>query len=259
MTSNPPRISGVKDHLGAALASFCDAPPGLLERRVLQQRIDRKFVFPATMLEPLLAELSAHFSVVRAATSFLATYHTVYCDTPGRLLYENHRRGRLPRHKVRVRHHLERRLTFVEVKCKTADARTTKARMEQPFGEVTFDGHIKSFLAGCCPIRPDMLSPQLAVMFRRMTLVGNDVNERVTIDVDLEVSADSTPRRLHGVAVAEIKQARYRNDTPSIRVLRALHVRERAFSKYCIGTALLAPVRSHVFRHTLRYVDRLCL
>ena len=31
-------------------------------------------------------------------------------------------------------------------------------------------------------------------------------------------------KRKHGVAVAEIKQARYRNDTPSIRVLRALHV-----------------------------------
>lgn len=242
----------------AALASFDDAPPGLLERRVLQQRIDRKFVLPATLLEPMLAALSAHFRVVRAATALLATYHTVYCDTPGRLMYENHLRGRLPRHKVRVRHHLERRLTFVEVKCKTADARTTKARMEQPFGEVTFEGQTKAFLARCCPIRADTLSPQLSVTFRRITLVGTDVDERVTIDVDLDLSAGTVPRRLHGVAVAEIKQARYGNDTPSIRVLRRLHVRERAFSKYCIGTALLAPVRSHVFRPTLRFVDRLC-
>ena len=258
MTKNPPRISVDDDNAAAALASFCDAPPGLLERRVLQQRIDRKFVFSAALLEPLLTNLSVHFSVVRASTALLATYHTVYCDTPGRLMYENHRRGRLPRYKVRVRHHLERRLTFLEVKCKTGDARTTKARREQPFGKVTLDGQTEAFLAGCCPVRADMLSPQLSMTFRRITLVGNDINERVTIDLDLEISADRAPRSLRGVAVAEIKQACYRNDTPAMRALRALHVRERAFSKYCIGTALLAPVRSHCFRQTLRYVDRLC-
>jgi hypothetical protein len=259
LTKNPPNISSADDNFAAALASFWDAPPGLLERRVLQRRIDRKFVFHATMLEPLLADLSAHFSLVRSATASLATYHTVYCDTPERLMYENHRRGRLPRHKVRVRHHLERQLSFVEVKCKTADARTTKARMPQPFGEVSLDGEAEAFLAGYCPVPPDLLAPQLSMAFRRITLVGNDVDERVTIDVDLEVSADTAPRRLPGVAVAEIKQSCYGNDTPSIRVLRALHVRERSFSKYCIGTALLAPVRSHAFRHTLRFVDRLCV
>jgi hypothetical protein len=93
--------------------------------------------------------------------------------------------------------------------------------------------------------------------FRRITLVGNEVDERLTIDSDLEFSADMRRNPVPGLIVAEIKQGRYRNDSPSIRVLRALHVRERAFSKYCVGTALLAPVRSHVFLPTLRFVERL--
>ena len=255
---NPPSVRVVDNTLAAALASFRDAPPRLLEQRALQQRIDRKFILPATMLAPLLADFSPHFSVVRAATAVLATYYTVYCDTAGRLMYENHRRGRLPRHKVRVRHHLDRRLSFVEVKCKTADARTTKARLPLPFGEVKLDGVAGEFLAACCPIRPDKLSPQLSMTFHRLTLVGNETDERATIDLDLEFSADGVRRPLRGLAVAEVKQATYRNDTPSLRALRALHIRERAFSKYCIGTALLAPVRSDAFRPTLRFVDRLC-
>lgn len=257
MTNNPPHIGMVDGPTVTALASFLDAPPDLLEKRLLQRRVDRKFVFAADLVEPLLAHLSAHFNLLRAATAQLATYHTVYFDTLGRQMYENHRRGRLPRHKVRVRHHVERQLSFLEVKYKTADTRVTKARVGRPFGEVTLDGEAGAFLTDCCPFPPDALLPRLWMTFRRITLVGNEVDERVTIDSDLEFSADMVRNRVPGVIVAEVKQGRYRNDSPSIRVLRALRVRERAFSKYCIGTALLAPVRSQVFQHTLRFVDRL--
>lgn len=258
MTKSPPRVAVADDTTVAALASFRDAPRGLIEKRVLQQRIDRKFVFAASMLERVLADLSTHFSVVRAAAAPIATYHTVYFDTPGRFMYDNHRRGRLPRHKVRVRHHVERRLSFLEVKCKTADTRTTKARMERPFGEVTLDPDAEAFLTGCCAVRPDILFPQVWMTFRRITLVGDEIDERVTIDCDLEVSAGTQRRPLPGLAVVEIKQARYSNDTASIGALRSLHVRERAFSKYCVGTALLAPVRAHAFQDTVRFVERLC-
>lgn len=257
MTKNPPQIGVLDDPTVAALASFLNAPSDLLEKRVLQRRVDRKFVFASDMVEPLLAQLRSHFSLVRAAHATLATYHTVYFDTPERQMYENHRRGRLPRHKVRVRHHVERQLTFLEVKCKTADTRVTKARAGRPFGEVTLDGEAGAFLAECCPFPPDALVPRLWMTFRRITLVGNEVDERLTIDSDLEFSADMRRNPVPGLIVAEIKQGRYRNDSPSIRVLRALRVRERAFSKYCVGTALLAPVRSHVFLPTLRFVERL--
>lgn len=246
------------DAVVVALGSFRDAPGELIERRVLQQRIDRKYVFAANMLEPLLAELSPHFSLVSAAAAPLATYDTVYFDTSERLLYHNHRRGRVPRHKVRVRHHVERRLSFLEVKCKTGDSRTTKARTERPFGALAFDPDAEAFVSSSCPVPPCLLVPQVWMTFRRITLVGNDIDERVTIDCDMGVAANIQSRQLTGVTVVEVKQARHRNDSASIGVLRSLHLRERAFSKYCIATALLAPVRSHAFQPTLRLVDRLC-
>ena len=84
LTKNPPQIGVVDGPTVTALASFLDAPPDLLEKRLLQRRVDRKFVFAADLVEPLLAHLSAHFNLVRAATAQLATYHTVYFDTLGR-------------------------------------------------------------------------------------------------------------------------------------------------------------------------------
>jgi hypothetical protein len=258
LTNDPHGIGVADDAVVTALGAFRDAPRELVERRVLQQRIDRKYVFAADMLEPVLAELSAHFSLVLAASAPLATYNTVYFDTPERLMYHNHRRGRVPRHKVRVRHHVERRLSFLEVKCKTGDSRTRKARTERPFGALAFDPDAEAFVAGCCPVPPSLLVPQVWMTFRRITLVGNDIDERVTIDCDMGVGADRQSRQLTGVTVVEVKQARHRNDTASIGVLRSLHLRERGFSKYCIATALLAPVRSHAFQPALRLVDRLC-
>ena len=257
MTTNPPRARAVADRFPAALALFRDASPELLEQRLLQRRVDRKFVFAARLLDALSTQLCTHFSVIRAGTAPLATYHTVYFDTPSRQMYEDHRRGRLPRHKVRVRHHVERRLSFLEVKCKSADGRTTKARTRRPFGEVMFDGDATTFLARYCSMSRDVLVPRLWMTFRRITLAGDAVDERVTIDCDLEFVADMMRRPLPGIAVVEIKQRAYRNDTPSIRALRALHIRERGFSKYCLGTAMLAPVRSQPFRETLRLLERL--
>ena len=93
--------------------------------------------------------------------------------------------------------------------------------------------------------------------FRRITLVGDHVDERVTVDSELEMWTDVARRSLPGVAIAEVKQARYTNDTPSVRGLRALHMRERGFSKYCLGTAMLAPVRSQGFSDSLRLLERL--
>jgi hypothetical protein len=250
-------VLAVDDRVITALAGFRTASAELSDRWLLQRRIDRKFVFSSALLEPLLSALAPHFSVLRAGIAPIATYQTVYFDTAGRQLYEDHRRGRLPRHKVRLRHHLERRLSFLEVKRKTADGRTTKARLERPLGDEPSDTTAAAFLLQSSRVAPAALHAQLSMTFKRITLVGDHVDERVTVDSELEMWTDVARRPLPGVAIAEVKQARYANDTPSVRGLRALHMRERGFSKYCLGTAMLAPVRSQGFSESLRLLERL--
>ena len=89
------------------------------------------------------------------------------------------------------------------------------------------------------------LVPRLWTSFRRITLVGRDTAERVTIDTDLRFNTGSKERRLDGVVIAEIKQERARRDSAIRLQLRDQGIRPLRMSKYCLGSALLDPTLKH--------------
>jgi VTC domain len=239
------------------LARFDQASSELLEARALQQRIDRKYLLPKGLMDSLLEGLGAHYRVARAGDALLARYDTLYFDTSDRLMYEDHRRGRRPRFKVRVRHHLERRLTFLEIKRKDTNACTRKARLGLPFGETRFGDDARQFIDAHCPVGAARLIPLVSVAFFRLTLVREHANERVTFDWNIEFRDGQRCHRETDLVIVEIKQARYSNITSVVEALRRLHVRERPLSKYCLATVRLAGVRANIFRPTLRAVERL--
>lgn len=239
------------------LARFDEAPPELVAARALQQRIDRKFLLPAGRLETLLASLGREYFVLPAGRQIWARYESLYFDTPERQLFADHRRGRRPRHKVRIRHHLDRQLTFLEIKSKESSGRTTKARLELPFLQTTLGAPERRFIAAHAPIDPSQLVPCVSVAFLRVTLVVGALNERLTIDGDLRFAAGDRRERLWRVVIAEVKQPRYSDGVGTVRRLRAVHAREQALSKYCLGTILLTPARTNIFKPALRTVERL--
>jgi hypothetical protein len=239
------------------LTEFDDAPPQLVAARSLQHRVDRKFVLPAALLEPLLVQLHRQYFVLRAGRSVRARYESLYFDTPERQCYEDHRRGRRPRHKVRIRHHVDRELTFLEVKRKESSGRTTKARIELPFMQASLGSAECRFVEAHAPIDASRLVQCMAIAFLRVTVISPHVNERLTLDCDLQFGDKHRRQRLPGVVIAEIKQPRHSNSHGAVAILRALHAREQALSKYCLATALLAPVRTNMFRPVLRAVGRL--
>ena len=239
------------------LSRFEEASPELLAARLLLQRTDRKYLLARRDLDALLATLAADYRLLRSAGNLVASYRTVYFDTPERRTFEDHRRDRRPRCKVRIRHHLDRGLTFLEIKCKGRDGRTSKARLERPFGREEIDADATRFVDRHCALGAGRLVPALALEFRRVTLIGDRVDERMTIDWGLGIASGARRDRLPDVAIVEVKQPRYSNRTPSVRALRALHVQERGISKYCIALTRLAPVRPHAFRPVLRKMEQL--
>lgn len=240
-----------------ALHAFGDASPALLEARTLQDRVDRKYLLPRRVLDTLLARLCEQYRVLRSDRRLAARYQTVYFDTPERQLYDDHRRGRRPRYKVRLRHHLDRRMSFLEIKRKGPDERTTKARLERPFGTGDLDAEGRAFVERQGPIPAARLAPLVLIDFRRITLVGAHFNERVTMDYHIDLREADRRECWPHVVVAEIKQDRYSNDSPSVRAFREVHAREQAVSKYCLASARLAAVRHNTFRPTLRAVEHL--
>jgi hypothetical protein len=245
------------DSIARALEAFGEAPPALLDARLLQQRVDRKFRLHVNTLERLLDHLIEGHRAVRSGSTLAAGYRTRYFDTPDRRSYHDHRRDRRPRYKVRIRHHLDRGLSFLEIKRKGGDGRTTKARRPYPFECEALDDEALRFIDRYCPFGAASLVHGPLIEFRRATLVGEVIDERITLDWGLSVTDDVRCEELPHVAIAEVKQGRYSNATPAVRALRTLHVRERSVSKYCVASAKLSPVPANVFRPVLRAMEQL--
>lgn len=239
------------------LGAFTVASDALLRERLLLHRVDRKYLVASSQLATLLAPLTRSHHLLQAAGRGMATYRTEYFDTPDRQSYEDHRRGRRPRTKVRIRHHVERAVSFLEVKRKQADGRTEKWREPHAFGDDALDDAARRFVAAHGALSAPILMRAAGVDFRRITLLSVTTAERITIDHAIAVRCGSARQTLDNLAIVEVKQARRTAASEVIPVLRAVRARELAVSKYCIAVARLAPVRSNTFKPGLRAIERI--
>lgn len=240
------------------LDSFRPAAPQLVERRGLLRRTDTKFITRPEQIPEFLRAIKHDYGVLRAEDTSLAEYKTIYFDTPNRRCYHDHRRGRRARHKVRIRHYPDRRLSYLEVKTKTNGSVTVKHRSSRVFLDNEMSSEDWAFVSSHTDLPTDLLEPLLWVEFRRLTLVGLEIEERITIDRDLVFRSADAEHSLPGVAVIEIKQQPYSARTPSTLALRRAGIRRASISKYCVGTLVgYDNVRSTSFAQTLKHLERL--
>ena len=238
------------------MAAFDLAAPALVERRTLQRRIDRKFLLGVPALLPLLGHLRSAYVLLLAGDREWARYESVYFDTPERELFHAHRRGLRPRYKIRIRHHVDRRLSFLEIKHKERSGRTTKTRLELPFAAGELTERERRFIEAHAPVAAARLVPCVSISFLRLTLLARDAHERLTIDRHLRLSDGARVEELPRLVVAEVKQERHAT-AGAVAALLAQQAREAAVSKYCLATVLLASVPANVFKPVLRAIERL--
>ena len=105
----------------------------LIEQRALQKRVDTKQVVARAAFEDVFARLADHYAVILSTEKQEAVYRNVYFDTPDHLCLHEHHRGRRPRFKVRIRHHVDRSLSFLEIKERRHGGITHKHRRVLPF------------------------------------------------------------------------------------------------------------------------------
>jgi len=238
---------------------FPEASAGLLERRSLQRRVDTKFILDGSVLRRVLGAVAGRYALLWSANEPVATYRTLYFDTVDHQAIREHHRGRRPRHKVRVRHYLDRQLSFLEVKRKTSADTTVKARQAIAYSNERLSSTDKEFINAHNPIDAGLLVSGLRTHFGRITLVGLKTEERATFDVQLSFAGPSGEASLPGVVVAEIKQARFMARSPVMLALRECGVRPAAMSKYCTAAMLLCPeISLNRFQPILRTLRQAC-
>ena len=238
------------------LARFSPAPPDLIVRRELSRRADAKFVVTPGAAAGLLPALAGDYAVLTAGNGLVASYRTLYFDTAGLDFLNAHRRGYRIRHKVRIRHYPDRRISLLEVKTRRSDLETAKIWREHEYGDNAMSAADQAFVEANTGIRGSV-APQVWTSFQRVTLLGNSINERVTIDFDLEVSMGERRRSLAAVAIVEVKQWPYSRSTPAMSALWAEGWRPAWASKYCTAMAFTNPdIRLNALLPGLRILER---
>jgi hypothetical protein len=206
----------------------------------LMSRIETKYVFSSERLPSLLQQLSASYRVLEIGGNRIFPYQTTYLDTSDLLFFTQQVRGKLNRHKVRYREYESTRISYLEIKKKTNKNRTVKWRIKNNFIADYQDNEANEFIKEYLPYDSPDLRPVLNNGFSRITLVGEEYKERITLDLNLSFGIpEGENSGFPFLAIAELKQEKRFSQSPFCLVMKKNGIHPGSFSKYCIGSALV--------------------
>jgi hypothetical protein len=226
---------------GLALPDFDPVTLEEMDQVKLMDRFDKKFLFPVHKLQEVLSAISKSYRVLQINEKRIMSYTSMYYDTLGFVMYNDHHNRKLNRFKIRKREYLDSGDVFLEIKFKSNKGRTRKKRIEISNRHMAFCKDEKKFIKKLTPYRPKMLYPSINNNFERITLVHKSSPERVTLDLNLTYRMGEKNAQLASLCVAEIKQSRNAGTSDIEHVFRQNRILPMNFSKYCMGLIMVNP------------------
>ncbi len=205
----------------------------------LMDRMDIKFIFTADKLPGLLRKATDYYKVLTINNKRLFTYSSKYLDTPDCQMYLEHHNRNLNRFKIRFREYVDSDTRFLEIKFKNNKGRTNKIRIKRKKIEEDILKKSKQFINTNTPYNSEELETKLWNKFSRLTLVQKEMNERITIDLNLQFIKDSKVHKLPFLVIAEVKRSRFSGYSDFINLLNEERIKPTGMSKYCLGMILL--------------------
>lgn len=224
----------------------------------LLDRMDSKFCFHSSKLPELLNQMIPNYRLLEVCGNKVSRYETPYYDTESFTLYHQHQNGIAKRFKIRHRNYLDSQLSFFEIKLKNNKGRTIKHRVritENNYGtdSISTNTASENLLQETTPYSATMLCKKLTVRYSRLTFVSNTSCERVTIDLQLAFTYESTSINFSTAVIAEVKQDKASLASPFIKLMRKQKITEGGISKYCLGAASLYPnIKQNLFKEQIK-------
>lgn len=249
----------LQSDIQTVLSSFAPIQLNEMERVMLMNRVESKYLFPVSRLHVLLEVLSEHYKILDIDNIRTFPYHTTYLDTSDLLFYTQQVRGKLNRHKVRYRKYESTGESFLEIKKKTNKNRTIKWRIKNSSTAQFPDTEATRFIEEYLPYYLPDLHPVLINGFNRITLVGKACNERVTLDYNLAfASPEGENSGFPFLGIAELKREKISCMSPFGIVMKQMGIRSGRFSKYCMGSALVMDMpRKNLLKHNLLLINKI--
>lgn len=230
------------------------------KRSSLMNRIDTKYVLPATMLPIILSVLSDEYTVLSENNKQIFNYETTYFDTKKREFYLAHHNGKLNRYKVRYRRYVESNRSYMEVKFKNNKGRTIKDRIS--LNQISpAQTEINQFINLCLEKKFSPLEKSLHVNYKRITLMNKYRQERLTIDIDIGFQSENNGniRTLPNIIIAELKRETNNDASYFSKLVKSYNHAPLSFSKYCMGCALTGEsnLKSNRFKPLISQLNKI--
>jgi SPX domain protein involved in polyphosphate accumulation len=251
-------MAGDWENIQNVIQRFDPVTLGEMDAVQLMNRTDTKYVFNLAKLDDLLVRSIPHYRVLQINGYRSFQYNSLYYDTGNLDLYMAHHNGIRPRFKVRFREYVETGTVFLEVKRKTNKNRTRKSRIELEKTEMKLSGKSIEYIEQQAPLKAALLKPAMWTIFHRITLVGKDSPERITIDYNLSFSYGDQEKQFPFFTICEVKRDSFAGKSAFMRTLKDLSIYPGNSSKYCLGTVLLkSPAKYNRFKSNLLKIKRL--
>ncbi len=245
-------------NLNALLGDFNPITLKEMDHVKLMDRVDTKFAFHKDLLPYILEQITPYYSALTIENKRFASYHSIYYDSSEYDFFNDHHRGKMSRFKVRKRKYLDSDLSFLEIKHKYK-GRTNKSRIKIESIEEQLSVNEKNYVDGIIK-ENKILKASLENNFKRITLVGKELHERLTLDVDVQFTWNGETHEMDNLIIAELKQERTNRDSPFFKVMRNLQIRPYRLSKYCMGTMKIhknVALKSNRFKKKILTINKI--
>jgi len=241
------------------LAKYEHTTLKLLNKQDLLNRYDTKYAVDYSSLPYLLESLAPHYKILENNGLRCFDYFNLYFDTNNYLTYTHHHNGKLNRFKIRYREYSDSQLCFFEIKQRQNDSRTIKKRIIVDSIQQAINGEAANMVSRELGLDPAELHPKLTSKYKRITLINPEIQEKITIDLNLNFKNTINSFAFKNVAMLEIKQQRINHLTFSNQLLREMTYRPvQALSKYCVGMVMTQSIKKYNhFKPTIIQLEKI--
>ena len=221
------------EELKDIIDKFTPVTLGEMDEVRLMNRVDTKFAFSFVAFKTILEKLKNDYKTLEIEGPRTPFYKSLYFDHKNFKFYNDHHNGRTDRHKVRFRNYVESNLFFLEIKHKVKGRTKKKRILVDGIPDILDENHLVFLRKN---ISPEIdLEPKMWNSFHRITLVNNELKERLTLDFQLTFEWGTTKREFNNLVIAELKKENINPNSPFYKLMKTSIIRPYRLSKYCVG------------------------
>lgn len=216
---------------------------------------ESKFILGAKELNKVLDEIKDQYHIIEIEGKRIFKYTSEYFDTEDYRLYMAHHNGNADRYLIKSNEIEGLKKRSLEIKYQSNKGKKFKHKHKNI---ENVDNDVSEFIQQNTPFEPSLLKKMLQNQFYRIILVHKSFGEKVTIDLDLQLSDLNHKIKLPYLAIVELRQLKYSFASDFILSLRKHNIQKISLNRYCIGVALLnKDVKKNNFKPKLLAIHKI--